>query len=151
MRFGHQVVETFSSFRHNINNTTKMFSETNQCWKSHPCYMAQLCDKNKRFRSSFECTLWDFWLLLIIIIIPIYCCFPSLLSFPFLSMSSTLKSLKTNFQSLISLTSLLPTVPHAHSVYTSLLHASLFPIFCHLPFKFLKLDFKSLLTQKISL
>lgn len=71
---------------------------------------------------------------------------------PFLSMSSTEKSLKNNSLPFISLTFLLPTVPHVHSVYTALLHASLFPFFCHLPFKFLKQDFKSLLTpQNLSL
>lgn len=83
-------------------------------------------------------------LIIIIIIIPIYCCFPFLLFFPCLPLWS-------NFLSFISLTSLLPTVPQAHSVYTTLLHTSLFPIFCCLPFKFLKQDFKSLLTQKISI
>lgn len=82
----------------------------------------------------------------IINIIPFYCySFP-----PFLPMSSTLKLLITNFLSLISLTSLLPTVPHAHSVYTTSLQASLFPNFYYLPFQFLKHDFKSLLTKKIS-
>lgn len=70
---------------------------------------------------------------------------------PFLSMSSTAKSLKNNSLPFISLTFLLPTVPHVHSVYTTLLHASLFPFFCHLPFKFLKQDFKSLLTPQKSL
>lgn len=91
---------------------------------------------------------WDFGLLLIIIIIPIYCWFTFLLSFPCLPLSSHLK-LTFCYSFLWHLCYLLSHMPTQFIQPYSTLDCFLF--FRHLPFKFLKHDFKYCLTKKISI